>query len=672
MIGQTLGSYRVTGELSRGGMGAVYTAEHVYMGRKAAVKVLLPQFCQSPELRQRFYTEAKATAAITHPGIVDILDFGADAHGNAFLVMEFLDGEPLNKRLRRGQSMTPIHILALVEQMADALAAAHEKGIVHRDLKPGNIMVLPDPVAPFSERVKVLDFGIAKVVHDGEGDFHTRTGMMLGTPSYMAPEQCRGAGRVDHRADLYALGCIFFHMLCGRPPFVGEGAGEIMGMQQFFPPPNPRSLVADIEPAIDELVMRLLHKDPEQRTASAAGLRAELHGLRASMSASRDSMAPGSTNVLSHAGHGQAADPHAAPTHVTPSPTTPMPASATPAPHTPAPHTPAPVTPMPVTPAPHMAAPVTPAPITGNGVVPTISTLGAASAERVGAAPAGPAPLSDAEPGRGRPMKRTWAWALAGGGLAIGMAVWFGIGTMNRPGHSVEVVAVDQAAPAVAASASGQKGADPYDGVDQDGAGQGDNANRDSESTQEMAQAGTPAAASGLMVTDNGDLADNGDVDPGNGSTGDGVMDDDDSTGDSDLTADSADPGSADPGAANLGAAAMAAEAETAAIVDMVAVNITSEPPGALVRRGDEKLGVTPLALSLERADEAMTLTLTREGYRRAEMTLVPESDHDKHVTLKSVAKRRKPKAAAGRPRGKKDKAKASEAPTPVDTLNPF
>jgi serine/threonine-protein kinase len=272
VIGETVGNYRIIDVLSKGGMGVVYIAKHVHIGRKAAVKVLLPSVSDKPELVPRFFAEARATASIGHPGIVEIFDFGRLENGNAYLIMELLEGVPLTKRL--SVPMPEDRALALMEHITSALAAAHAKGIVHRDLKPANIILVSDPGVRFGERTKLLDFGIAKLTEDNDlgKDYATRTGTIMGTPAYMSPEQCRGASDVDHRADLYALGCILFHMVCARPPFLGFGAGEIIGMQQFVPPQPPRSLNPEVSPAVESLIMRLLEKNPAARVQSAEAL----------------------------------------------------------------------------------------------------------------------------------------------------------------------------------------------------------------------------------------------------------------------------------------------------------------------------------------------------------------------------------------------------------------
>jgi hypothetical protein len=265
--GTTLGQYRITGMLGQGGMGAVYSAEHTLLGRAAAVKVLQPELSQDREIVTRFFNEARAAAAIRHPSIVEIYDFGWHTDGSAYLVMEHLQGESLAARLERGR-IEVTRVMVIVRQIAGALAAAHRRGIVHRDLKPDNLFVVPDPEVAGGERIKLLDFGIAKLVADNDQHHRTRPGTVLGTPTYMAPEQCRGAA-IDHRADLYSLGCILFELCAGRPPFVEAGVAELLRAQVYATPPTLSSLVAEIPLALEALVQRLLVKDVQQRVQSA-------------------------------------------------------------------------------------------------------------------------------------------------------------------------------------------------------------------------------------------------------------------------------------------------------------------------------------------------------------------------------------------------------------------
>ncbi|MBL8620131.1 MAG: serine/threonine protein kinase [Myxococcales bacterium] len=284
MIGQTLGSYTIERELGRGGMGAVYLAVHTMLGRKAAVKLLRSELSRDPSTVQRFFTEARAASAIKHPSIVEIYDFGVAPDGAAYIVMELLDGESLATRLARLGRLPVATALVIARQIATALAAAHRAGIVHRDLKPDNAFLVADPEVAGGERVKLLDFGIAKLTGDG-GVAHTTTGAIMGTPHYMSPEQCEGSRAVDHRADLYSLGCMLFQMISGRLPFEGDGVGGIIGMHLYVAPPALRTLAPDAPAAVEALVARLLAKDPAARPASADELAAQLGQLGAASGA---------------------------------------------------------------------------------------------------------------------------------------------------------------------------------------------------------------------------------------------------------------------------------------------------------------------------------------------------------------------------------------------------
>jgi serine/threonine protein kinase len=222
-------------------MGEVYLAEHRRLPRRVAVKMLLAELSANESLVERFFAEARATAVIRHPNIVEVID--CDIHqGRAYIVMELLDGETLGARLRRAGPFTELRDVAEIgRQIADGVGAAHAKRIVHRDLKPDNVFLLPQP-AGAPPHIKVLDFGVAKLVMEGGGS-HTRTGTIIGTPLYMSPEQCRGTGQVDHRTDIYSLGCILFEMVCGRPPFMREGsASSSRRTCRSRPPPPSRSI----------------------------------------------------------------------------------------------------------------------------------------------------------------------------------------------------------------------------------------------------------------------------------------------------------------------------------------------------------------------------------------------------------------------------------------------
>ena len=279
MLGQDIGKYRVTAAIGEGGMGAVYLAEHKLIGREAAIKVLLPQFSHNQEIVNRFFNEAKAASGVRHPGIVEIYDFGYHTDGSAYIVMEYLVGESLERCIRTLGRLPIDRALNITRQMMSALSAAHAQGIVHRDLKPDNVYLVGDHDMVGGERAKVLDFGIAKLSGEQAVSVKTRTGAVMGTPTYMAPEQCKGAGRVDHRADLYAVGCILFEMICGRPPFVAEGGGEVMAQHIYEPPPRPIGFEPTISEALEALMLRLLAKDPAERYQSADELSRALRQL---------------------------------------------------------------------------------------------------------------------------------------------------------------------------------------------------------------------------------------------------------------------------------------------------------------------------------------------------------------------------------------------------------
>jgi serine/threonine-protein kinase len=274
LVGETIGSYHIQAELGQGGMGTVYLAEHRHLHRKAAIKVLLKEFVARPDLLERFFAEARATSLIEHPAIVQIFDCEVDASGRPYIVMEYLGGETLAGELRRRGTLPPGEAAAYARCMAEGLAAAHDKGIIHRDIKPDNVFVKlgPPPSA------KLVDFGIAKLA----GEFHaglrnrTQTGIVMGTPLYMSPEQCRGAGAVDHRTDIYSLGCVLFEMLAGRPPFQHEGPGELVAAHLTQPAPALHALAPAVPAPLDALVAAMLNKAAADRPQTMREVAARL------------------------------------------------------------------------------------------------------------------------------------------------------------------------------------------------------------------------------------------------------------------------------------------------------------------------------------------------------------------------------------------------------------
>ncbi len=282
MIGQVIGNYRIVSELGKGGMGMVYRAEHTQLGRPAALKMLLPQLSSDASIVQRFFNEARAASAIDHPGIVEVYDYGTHTDGAAYIVMALLRGESLENRLQRGP-LPPLEGASILAQVLGALAAAHQRGIVHRDLKPDNIFLTPNELMPGGIQVKLLDFGIAKLADEKSAGFKTQTGMMMGTPAYMSPEQCMGAADLDHRTDLYAIGCILFHVLTGRPPFLSDqGTGMMIAAHIRDPAPHPRSLNPNVPDSLCAIVLRLLEKEPAARYQSALEVRDALVAAGAS------------------------------------------------------------------------------------------------------------------------------------------------------------------------------------------------------------------------------------------------------------------------------------------------------------------------------------------------------------------------------------------------------
>jgi serine/threonine protein kinase len=278
-IADQIGNYRVVRQLGQGGMGTVFEAVRDGIGGRVALKVLRAEYTRNPDVASRFFQEARAANLIEHPGVVKIYEYGQLPDGTAFLAMEYLEGQSLRAVLAKSKRLPQADVLRLCRQMAGALAAAHGKQIVHRDLKPDNIMLIADAEAPGGERAKILDFGIAKVAElHGAASPHTRTGMILGTPVYMSPEQCRGAGQVGDRSDVYALGVVMYHMLAGRPPFVGESDFDLMANHIYSTPPPLATLCPGVAKDIVRLVESMLRKEPAARP-SMSEVVIELQGV---------------------------------------------------------------------------------------------------------------------------------------------------------------------------------------------------------------------------------------------------------------------------------------------------------------------------------------------------------------------------------------------------------
>ena len=267
LIGRRIGNYEIKAQIGEGGMGTVYLGEHPLIGKRVAIKVLLEELVAKQDVVSRFFNEAKAVNDIGHLNIVDVVDFGKITGDRGeevvYFIMEFLDGEALSSRIRRAglPFRDTVHIM---QQYCSALAASHQKGIVHRDLKPENIFLIGR--GGDKNFVKLLDFGIAKLTSDGGTNSHkTRTGLVIGTPTYMSPEQCEGKGLIDHRSDVYSLGIVMFELLTGVVPFPGEGFGEVLVKHLTQEPPKPTTVNPNLPPALESIVLHAIEKDRNQR-----------------------------------------------------------------------------------------------------------------------------------------------------------------------------------------------------------------------------------------------------------------------------------------------------------------------------------------------------------------------------------------------------------------------
>ena len=272
MVGKKFGAYEIKEEIGRGGMGIVYRAVQISLGREVAIKVLPPQLAVEKEFVKRFYREAQSAANLKHPNIVTIHDVGEE-DGTYYFAMEYLDGGSLEDRIEKQGAYSLEEAVAIISQMAVALDYAHKNGIIHRDIKPGNIIIDEEG------RAVITDFGIAKAAYDQK---LTKTGMTVGSPEYMSPEQVKGR-EIDGRADLYALGIVFYRMLCGEVPFTGDSAVSIAYQHVNEPIPPISALRPDLPQYADRILQKLLAKDPDNRFQSGRELIQSLQNKTAPM-----------------------------------------------------------------------------------------------------------------------------------------------------------------------------------------------------------------------------------------------------------------------------------------------------------------------------------------------------------------------------------------------------
>jgi serine/threonine protein kinase len=301
MVGALLsGRYQIKRLCGEGGMGRVYEAEHIEIGKRVAIKVLHPAYSRTPDLVERFRREARAASRIEHPNVVNVTDFGTTLDGSLFFVMEYIEGIELGLLIHREGPLATTRALHIAAQMCDALQAAHDVGVIHRDLKPENILLLglgggrssssgqsnpaldPRDARETSEFVKVLDFGIAKSAeieeHTKRGKRLTRPGVAMGTPEYMAPEQAAGHP-ADPRSDIYAVGSILYEMLTARTPYDGDNVMEVLHKKANEPPVALAELRPGLAPTVVALVERAMARAPEDRPASMADLAREIRAV---------------------------------------------------------------------------------------------------------------------------------------------------------------------------------------------------------------------------------------------------------------------------------------------------------------------------------------------------------------------------------------------------------
>jgi serine/threonine-protein kinase len=277
------GKYRVEHILGRGAMGSVWFATHTSLGHAVAIKFIHPELARSAQARRRFETEAKAAAKLKSRHVAQVYDHGVSDTGQPYIVMEFLEGHSLESVIEKRGALPPQEVLVIIEQAARALESAHRAGVVHRDLKPDNIMLATEPDAkPYGYTVKLVDFGIAKVLSDeaaGSSGGATHAGAVVGTPHYMAPEALTGSSPVGPRSDVWSLGACAYKAMIGKIPFDGDAIGDIVIKVCVSPLPVPSTERGGLPNGFDVWFAKACHRDPFQRFASATQAREALQRL---------------------------------------------------------------------------------------------------------------------------------------------------------------------------------------------------------------------------------------------------------------------------------------------------------------------------------------------------------------------------------------------------------
>jgi serine/threonine-protein kinase len=290
LVGSRVDDYEVQSIIGAGAMGIVYRVQHAVIGKPAALKVLKPDYADDPEMVERLIREARTVNAIRHPGIVDIFGFGTLPNGQPYIVMDLLEGEPLDAWVKREAPAPFKKVAPILDEVLGALHAAHLVGVIHRDLKPGNIFFESHPEA--RSHVKIIDFGLARQADRAGGSVRpTNPGTLIGTPAFMAPEQVLGT-KVYPATDLYAVGGIAYQMLTGRIPHEAPSAIEVISQKMKFDPVPPRQWVPSIDEDVDSWVMMLLDREPDRRPESADDARRMLRRIMDGRTRSDDKVKP--------------------------------------------------------------------------------------------------------------------------------------------------------------------------------------------------------------------------------------------------------------------------------------------------------------------------------------------------------------------------------------------